>query len=252
MYWAVSNKCITFEKLTRYPAVMTDRRFSVSSEDLRLECMRRRYCDLLAQPEVFPSSENWEFIISNRMAGLGEGLYRKFLVAQLLDEDSRCDYHDLAIANFPRYLKVVDRQYALEIVYADALTAPDAFISLIVDCELFDCDHISALIDEGNIDIAAELLKAYQPEYDGDVVDGMQYLLNRFRNLPLLGAIELRSGLFRSERRYICPDGHSNPCDVEFCECEDCGKDIRGLTREHQAMITDFEKRIAVLRDMLD
>lgn len=231
---------------------MTERRFSVSSSDLKIENMRRKYSELLAQPEVFPSAENWDFIITNRLEGLGDGLYRKFLVSKLLDWNSRCDYHELAIANFPRYLKVVDRSYALDVVYSDVETAPDAFIDLVENCELFDSGRIASIVDSGNVEVAVELLAAYQPEYDGDSVDAMQFLLNKFRNLPVIGTIEMRSGLFRSERRYICPDGHSNPCDVEFCQNEDCGKDIRGLTEVQRNLIEEFAKRIAILRDMLD
>ncbi|MDE5567689.1 MAG: hypothetical protein K2J12_04520 [Muribaculaceae bacterium] len=231
---------------------MDERRFSVSAQELKLECLRRKYRGLLSQADVFPSEENWKFIISNRLSGLGAGLYRKYLVANLLDEEQRCDYHILAIDNFPRYLRVIERDEALETVYSDSLTDTDAFISLIYDCELFDAGRIGDLIDGGHPDIAAELLEAYQPEYDGDDIDAMQFLRNKFDKLPSLGSIELRKGLFKTERRYICPEGHENPCDSIYCMEEDCGKDIKGLTKANREAIDRFTERIAVLREMLD
>ena len=231
---------------------MEERRFSVSAQDLKLECLRRKYRGLLSQAEVFPSEENWNFIISNRLSGLGSGLYRKYLVANLLDENQRCDYHILAIENFPRYIRVVSRDEALETVYSDSTTDPEAFISVIYECDLFDAERIGELIDSGRPDIAAELLDAYQPEYDGDTIDAMQFLLSKFDRLPSLGSIELRKGLFKTERRYICPDGHENPSDAVYCGDEDCGKDIKGLTKANREAIDRFSERIAVLREMLD
>lgn len=231
---------------------MDNRKFSVSSEELKMECLRRKYLELLSQPDVFPSEENWDFIISNNMRGLGKRLYRKYLVSYMLDEDKRCDYHNLAIKRFPMYLKAVPRDEAIEVVYADTDSAPDGFLKLVYDCQLFDCERIGHLVDNGHPDLAADLLDAYQPEYDGDTIDAMQFLLSKFDHLPSLGSIEMHKGIFKVERRYICPDGHSNPHDVMFCEDEDCGKDIYGLTEDQRQAVEQFAERIDVLRDMLD
>lgn len=231
---------------------MDNRRFSVTADELRTECLRRKYCELLSQPEVFPSEENWEFIIANRLEGLGDRLYRKYLVSHVLDEDKRCDYHLLAIKYFPRYLSCVDRDYALDIVYSDPYSDRDAFVGLVYSCQLFDCGHVSRLIEDGHPDLAADLLGAFQPEYDGDDIDAMQFLLAGFDNLPSLGSIEIHKGIFKSERRYLCPDGHSNPQDVIYCQHEHCGKDINGLTETQRDEIEKFAERIQVLRDMLD
>lgn len=231
---------------------MDVRRFSVSAHELKVECLRRKYRELLSQPDIFPSKENWDFIIDNAMTGLGEGLYRKFLVASLLDEDKRCDFHLLAIEKFPVYLKTVDRSYALEILYSDHSTMRDEFVRLVYECQLFDAGKIGDIIDAGIPDLAAELLDSYQPEYDGDAIDAMQFLLSKFDKIPSLGEIEIHKGLFKTERRYICPDGHVNPQDAIFCQTEGCGKDIRGLTESNLKAIERFADRIEILREMLD
>ena len=80
----------------------------------------------------------------------------------------------------------------------------------------------------------------------------MQFLLSKFDHLPSLGSIEMHKGIFKTERRYICPDGHSNPHDVMFCEDEDCGKDIYGMTEDQRQAVEQFAERIDVLREMLD
>lgn len=231
---------------------MDNRKFSVSSEELKMECLRRKYLELLTQPEVFPSEENWDFIISNHLQGLGARLYRKFVVSYMLEDDQRCDYHNLAIKRFPKYIQSIERDEALDVVYSDTESAPDGFVKLVYDCQLFDCERIGHLVDNGQPDLAADLLGAYQPEYDGDTIDAMQFLLTKFDHLPSLGTIEVHKGVFKTERRYICPDGHSNPHDVMFCEEEGCGKDIYGLTEAQRKAVEQFSERIGVLRDMLD
>lgn len=231
---------------------MHEHRFSISSEELRDECMRRKYCELLAKAEVFPSKENWDYIIGKKMSGLGSGLYRKYLVSCMLDENERCDFHELAIKRFPNYLKTVERSYAIETVYSDIASAPDATRTLIFDCELFDSEKICEIFDKGNTDFAISLLRAYQPLYDGDAIDAMNYLLEKITSLPNIGSIEQRKGIFRTENLYICPDGHSNPADAIYCKCSGCGKDIKGLTEQQRSEIEDFKQRITILRDMLD
>lgn len=231
---------------------MDNRRFSVSADELKVEIMRRKYCELLSHADVFPSKENWDFIIENHLTGLGDGLYRKFLVSSLLDDSQRCDYHILALESFPRYLQTIDREYAIETIYADPLTDSAAFVKLVYDCRLFDCNAISQLIDAGHLSLAVSLLDSFQPEYDGDTIDAMQFLIAKFDNLPRLGSIEFHKGIFRSENKYICPDGHVNPEDVVYCKKESCGKDIFGLTEEQRQTIEKFGQRIEILREMLD
>ncbi len=231
---------------------MEDHKFAVSSEELKIECLRRKYLDLLSQPEVFASEDNWDFIISNRLTGLGARLYRKYIVSYMLDDEQRCDYHWLAIKRFKDYIKLIDRNEALEVVYSDVDSSPEGFVAIVYECELFDCQRIGDLIDSGKPDLAADLLDAYQPEYDGDTVDAMQFLLTKFGHLPSLGSIEVHKGIFKTERRYVCPDGHENSHDVIYCEEDGCGKDIYGLTESQHEAIERFAERIDILRDMLD
>ena len=230
---------------------MNEPRYTVSAEELKDEFLRRRYCGLLSQPEIFPSEDNWRYIISRRMDGLGAGLYRKYLVAWLTDEDIRSEYHEAALKYFPQYLVAVDREYAVSTVYSDTSSSPEAFKELVYSCQLFDAESIGRLVEQGDVELAAGLLGAYQPEYDGDTVDAMRYLLNKFDTLPNLGEITMKRGLFRNEQVYICPDGHVNPADATYCRHEDCGKDIKGLDEARRKLVEEFRTRIAVLAEML-
>lgn len=233
------------------PLNMDEPRYTVSAEELKDEFMRRKYCELLSQPEVFPSEDNWNYIISRRMTGLGPGLYRKYLVAWLTEDDIRSDYHLAALRYFPEYINVLDRDYAIETVYDDCESSSEAFTAIVYKCQLFDAEAIGRLIERGKTSLAVDLLGAYQPLYDGDAVDAMRYLLSRVDRLPDLGEMQMKRGLFRSEQVYVCPDGHTNPADEVYCRHEGCGKDIKGLNEKQRMMIEEFRTRISVLSDML-
>lgn len=224
---------------------------SVSAEALKAECLRLRYAGLLVKPEVFPSENNWEYIISNRMEGLGQILYRKYLVSVLMPEKDRSIYHTVTLREFPRYIKAVSRDHALETVYGDTTSDRESFVKLVYDCDLFDAGRILAIARGGDVALAVDLLKAFQPEYTHDDEVAMRRLHAFLTSLPELGRIETRRGLLGLERRYVCPAGHSNRPDGGYCSHEDCRLDIYGLTPEQNESIGEFGTRIDALAGLL-
>ena len=225
----------------------------ISAKELKAECLRRKYLELLERPDTFPSAANWAYIIQERMHGLGPALYRKFLVAGKLDEDKRSVLHTAALRHFPEYLKAVDRAEALSTVYGDRHTSPDTFISLVIDCQLFDAARIKEIIDGGepaDLHVAARLLEAFQPEYDNGDLLMMRRLRESLRQLPPLGRIEERRGLLGLSRKYVCPCGHVN--DASSMYCDECGLDIRGLSRDDEDSVEQFDRTVDTLAEMLE
>lgn len=231
---------------------MQPKHFTVTAEELKDECMRLKYIELLDHAEIFPSSDNWSYIIARRFSGMGHLLYRKYLVASMTSSDIRSEFHHAALTNFPLYLKSIDRSEAIATVYGDVTSDSRAFVDLVYECQLFDSESISRLIDDGYLDLAVSVLFAFQPEYDGDAVDAMTFLLGRFDRLPQMGEMQTRRNFFKTEEVYICPKGHANPSDCEYCNKPGCGLDRFGLTREQRDIIAQFRARIDVLRSMLD
>lgn len=223
----------------------------VSAEQLRTELLRRRYAELLEQPDVFPSQANWDFIIEHALTGIGEGLYRKFLVSAVLKEEDRRSPNRIALKEFPRYVRAVPREYAIEVVYDDTVSAPEATRALVEECELFDARAISGLIDRGEAPMAAELLAAFQPKYTAADLADMQELLLRMRHLPEEGEMADGRGLLRRELRYVCPAGHVNAAEAEYCTHSGCGLNIYGLTRKQMQAIDDYEARVDALAALL-
>ena len=230
---------------------MEPERRAVAADQLLAGERAMRYMRQLERPEVFPSRANWEYIIENRMGVLAVPLYRKYLMAWLTPEGDRSDYHDLAIEMMPAYVRSIDRGEAVDAVYADVDTASDAALALIIDCQLFDAESIDALLDVAEtVPFAADCLEAYQPEYTEADLARMRELLRRFKNLPAIGEVSESRSVFGREVRYICPEGHSNPSNQEFCA--QCGENIQGLTEAQVAGIERFEQRVEVLGRLLE
>lgn len=225
-------------------------------EQLKVEMLRRKYSNLLERPEIYPSDANWDFIITHRLAtGLSHKLYRKFLVSALMPEAEVTGWHKIALKRFPEYIKVIDRTAAVDTVYSDVTSCPDATSKLIRDCSLFDAGKIVALLDEANVETLSfimEILDSWQPEYSGRDLKEMTELAEMLNDLPPLGEISQQSGWFGKDRRYVCPSGHLNKPDVEFCEHEDCGLNIFGLKKEHIKAVEEFSTRCKVLKELLD
>jgi len=225
----------------------------IKAEDLQAEILRRRYIELLEKADVFPSQNNWDYIISTAMGGdIGRLLYRKYLVSMLTPTPDRVDCHLAAIREFPRYLEAVSYEDAVSAVFSDTDTLPDETIKLIKRYKLFSAEQLHRLLDEGKIDIVIECLSVFKREYTCDDLMQMKSLLHCLRHLPETGRYEHIQNVFKSGVRYICPNGHINNQSAEYCSRPDCGLNIYGLTHEQTGLINAFENIVDVLDDMLD
>ena len=222
----------------------------VTAEDLRAECLKERYRRLLAKPEVFPSDANWSYIIERRMDGIGPGLYRKYLVAFLTPERERCDFHLLALSRFPEWVRVVSREYALDVVYGDIKSSPEATLELVRNCELFDAGKLcDVLQDPSQRVFVVEAMAAFQPEYDSAALEDMKMLRKMVGELPPTGSIKGARALFKSSTRFVCANGHDNDSEEEFCNR--CGINILGFDERQMGIIDEFDRRIDALARLL-
>lgn len=222
----------------------------ISAEELRNEEIRLVYRQHLERPDIYPTRQNWEFIIHNHLSGLATLLYHKFLISLTVDDNDREDLHDVAIEMFPQYIKGVDRREAIDALYSDVQTNSIVTAQLIRENRLFDAPALMGLLSRCEKEFVAEVIDCFQPEYTVDDLRDMQLLANRIDALPRSGRIEHRSGIFSSSEKYICPNGHSNPADVEYCTT--CGLNARGFTDGQEKRIQTFTARIDVLRSMFE
>lgn len=209
-----------------------------------------KYRRQLERPEVFPSAENWDYITENAMYILADVLMRKFVVSWMTPESQRSDYHDVALERFAEYLRVIPRECAVDAVYADIHTAPEAVLYLVHEARLFDARALLALLENAeNAPFVCDCLDAFQPRYMPADLQAMQRLHRALLDLPDTGEIRESRSIFGREMRYVCANGHSNPADCQFCRT--CQIDISGLTPDNVNNISRLETRIRLLPDLL-
>lgn len=241
----------------------------ITAEQLSVEMLRRRYASLLEREEVYPSDENWQYIIDHRLCrGLVNKLYRKYLVSSLMPGNQLTGWHKIALRRFPEYITSIDRNAALDAVYADTASSPKVTSDLIHKCRLFSAPHLLGILSDtrsyGNdvpqdarreslacLDFVVSALDAMQPDYGQFDVKNMRSLLEALQNLPPLGEVVEGQGIFSRSRKYVCPCGHSNSADDEFCRTAGCGRDIYGLTEGQREAIAAFRERIGVIAELL-
>lgn len=223
----------------------------ISANELRTEELRLKYLELIQRPDVFPTRANWQFITSNAMRGLGFALYHKYLTALTIDDNDRQQLHDIAVEEFPAYLAAIDRDEALEVIYSDVTTAPAHTAELIRNTALFSAEHIIDLLNRGCIKFAIDILDVYQPSYGIDDVEPIERLIELIDRLPSSGKIERKTGIFGSTEKYVCPRGHVNPPDTEYCHHAGCGMNARGLTESQEKNIAVLGNRLNALKSIL-
>ncbi len=222
----------------------------ISAEQLRIEELRQRYLQLINRPDVFPTRANWQFITKTAMHGLADALYRKYLIALTTDDSDRHELHDAAVEEFPQYLASIDRSEAIAAVYSDLTTAPSESNELIRKLQLFDAREISILLDKGKISQAVDIIDVYQPEYSDKDLEQMKSLAMRLSHLPTHGRIETIKGVFSSNQKYICPNGHRNSPDTVYCTNSSCGLDTHGLTESQNEKIQTYNNRVKALESL--
>lgn len=222
----------------------------ISIEALKAEELRLRYKDLLKDPSIYPTISNWDFIIQNKMEGIGDLLYAKYKSSISIDDADRHDLHNVAVEKFPEYLKAVSCDYASDVVYAH-ISDGNIALNLIRDCNLFSAAHIIDCIEQTHDLRVLDIIDVYRKEYTDADYRAMYDLNSLLQSLPKRGFIEDVRGLFGYSSKYICPNGHSNDAGVKFCTHSGCGLDIFGVTKSQSEAIERFRARIIALENLL-
>lgn len=221
-----------------------------SARDIKTEELRQRYMELLQRVDVYPTKSNWQYISESGMRGLCRLLYGKYLTALTIDDSDRDTLHDVAVEEFPRYLASVDFQEAIDTIYDDVDTDTGAAVKLIRECGLFDARRLLMLLSQNHMRLVLNVIDVYRREYDETELVAMKRLASALDELPELGRIESRQGIFGRQARYICPAGHTNPADSIYCS--HCGLDICGVSEEDRTNIELFKKRMQALEYLVE
>lgn len=196
------------------------------------------------------SNEEWDFILKNKVDDLAPLLYQYFQECKKSSELYSLQYETwplLGVANFGKYLRNLDYKEAIKYVYLNL----DDFKDIINENKLFCASNILDLAKNGKIETAISLLGVGKASYSSEDLTGMQNLANYLRNLPDIGIKEeVKGGLFSSGgMKYICTCGTKNDISSEYCT--ECGKNIKGLTKEQQESINNFVALTETLNEIL-
>ena len=78
-------------------------------------------------------------------------------------------------------------------------------------------------------------------------------IINLYDTLSENGKIENgKTMLGKSKDKYICPNGHINEVDNEFCSNYSCGQNIKGLTKFQVNEINKFKVKVDSLKSLFE
>ena len=219
----------------------------VSHSTVEQLCMSRLFQNNFERKDWAPSLEDWEYILTHYMPELASSLIACFFTLADFQKENYLQNLNLYLATLPYSL-------AIDALYPFLEEHPKDILPLIEKNMLFNADKVLNYIENGNLSLAISLLDKPKEHYNMEDLTKMENIISKFENLPDKGKIEkVVSGLFskKEEEMYICPNGHKNDINAEFCGKYDCELNIKGLNRSDVAAIKIFTNKVKALKDIL-
>lgn len=230
----------------------------ISWEELNLEYHIKKIRRKLESNEPI-SDEEWDFVLKNDVETLSPSLYQYFKkcneVVKFESSNSGGMYveaqilrwADSGVSNFKKYLYKLEYKEAIKYVYQSVSNFKD----IIRENKLFNASSILNIAKEGKLHVSISLLNVEKSSYNIQDLAEMQELATYFQNLPDVGKKEeVKGGLFSSGgMKFICSCGTKNEISSEYCS--DCGKNIKGITKDEQQAINNYVELVETLTEIL-
>ena len=221
---------------------------SVSKEQLYLEKTKRNIINKLQK--YLPSQEDWAYLFNHPLNDVAELLLDLGIKAEIRYGDGT---NELANNNTPRYFKLLDYDFATNLLYSKLIEEPSFILNIIKAAEIFSPIKLIELLKMGEIDLAISCLLINKEYYSKDDLHLMQELVILLNNLPEKGRIETVKGVLgKAREKYICPNGHTNEMVHNFCELQSCQKNIKGLTKLQISEIENFKLEVDTLYSLFN
>ena len=214
---------------------------TVSANALSIELFKERWA--ARDKNLTPSQSELQFIMENGLWELAASLYDYYV-------NEVNPIHE----KFPTIISAMNYHDVVQFIYKDYSSRRAYAYSLIKDNSLFNAEQILQLLRDNNLSEAVELLKTDKTEYDGADVKVMEEICTFIDNLPDRGKIEeVKGGLLSSKmvEKYICPNGHKNDKEYEFCQEFGCGLNIKGFTHAEVKIINTFKDKVRIIKSLL-
>ena len=233
---------------------------NVKKEGMKLDAISKSQLDMeLKRRHVLKGVND----LSNRSNGHFNDEWFEFLfeypqselTGPLVDRLISCykfpDEYNLLISQMEQVLNLVPIDILEKEVYDRLLISRDEVTKIINDLDLFSPKYVLDLCNKGKISCTLSVLSMGRKQYTKDDILLMKEIIEKLKNLPDRGKIEMVKGLLTKDtEKYICPNGHKNNVDFEFCG--QCELNIKGLSRENMEKIKNFELRIGVLEELFN
>ena len=195
-----------------------------------------------------PKGTELDFIMEHGLWELAPSLYDYF-VTERYGETRPID------EKFPIILSTLSYDEAIAFIYNDYENRCRCVYNLLQKNKLFNATKVLEIL-RNNLVLGIELLEIDKKEYDREDLKTMKEILSYLDNLPDKGKIEMTKSSILSSKTtemYICPDGHKNDKEIEYCEGNGgyCGLNIKGLKKEQVNTINAFRDKVRVLENLL-
>ena len=233
---------LIFDKKEELNATTKDS--NVSSIKIAKELFKERWAK---RGNHTPQGTEIDFIMEHGLWELAPSLYDYYVTdrgeTRPIDE------------KFPIILSTLSYEEAIAFIYNDYENRCRCVYNLLHKNKLFNATRVLEIL-RNNLTLGIELLEIDKKEYNQEDLIIMKEILSYLDNLPDKGKIEMtKSGILSSKmtEMYICPEGHKNDKETEYCECEGgyCGLNIKGLKREQVSVINAFRDKVRVLENLL-
>ena len=219
---------------------------TVSANKLNIELLKERWGG--RDKNLTPKQSELQFIMENGLWELASSLFDYYVIPRTYDEVRPID------EKFPIIISAMNYDDVVQFIYKDYSSRRTYAYSLIKDNNLFNAEEILKLLHDNHISEAIELLETEKTEYNDVDVKAMEDICTFLDNMPEKGKFEeVKGGLLSSKmvEKYICPNGHKNDKEYEFCQEYGCGLNIKGLTHNEVNIINTFKDKLRIIKALL-
>lgn len=220
---------------------------SISNEILVNELNKRQIINKIENNKLL-NQEEWYFLQQNNIPSLTEKLLEKYLYT--FDNPISIDSEQKQIFSrgITNYFRVLDKDTSINILYDKLIKNPKSVFELINNNNLFSPEKVLWLIEKGEFGVAILCLNINKENYSNTDLSQMSEIIKSFESLVNRGNIKATKSLLgKDKEKYICPNGHTNEIESEFCETLNCAQNIKGLTKGQVEKIDTFKNKVETL-----
>jgi uncharacterized protein YbjQ (UPF0145 family) len=223
----------------------------ISLEILEQEYNKRIILDKFTDRNL-PTQDDWQFLLNSPIKEIAPIILELYLELNQKFKSDLKDKERFLIANTSNFFGNLEREEATEILYRNIIDSREDCTNIIKSNKLFSPQKVLDLVKDGEIGIAIDCLPINKNYYSKEDLKLMEEIIELLEKLEDYGRFELVKGVLgKAKEKYICPNGHTNNPEVEYCPNPGCGQNIKGLQKSQVDNIKNFEIKTSSLKRVL-